>query len=91
MIGASEVPRASILAPWVIINADGDREEVDGPGVVGYLPELNAGESFEYSSSCPLDTNWGTMEGHYSFMGDDGVKFDALIGRFYLISDQVLA
>jgi len=76
---------------WIIINADGDREDVEGPGVVGYLPELNPGESFEYSSSCPMDTEWGTMEGTYTFMREDGEKFKAKIGRFYLVSSKVTA
>src|SRR5437899_1864572 len=48
---------------WIIINDAGDREEIEGPGVVGYTPELYPGESFDYSSSTPLDTKWGTMEG----------------------------
>ncbi|HJY63509.1 MAG TPA: Co2+/Mg2+ efflux protein ApaG [Ignavibacteria bacterium] len=76
---------------WIIINAEGDREDVEGPGVVGYLPELNPGESFEYSSSCPMDTEWGTMEGTYTFMREDGEKFKAKIGRFYLVSSKVTA
>jgi ApaG protein len=76
---------------WIIINADGDRQEVEGPGVVGYIPEFNPGESFEYSSSCPIDTSWGTMEGYYTFMYDDGNKFNAEIGRFYLVSAEVTA
>ncbi len=76
---------------WLIINADGDQEKVDGPGVVGYTPELEPGESFEYSSHCPINTNWGTMEGSYTMMRGDGEKFEALIERFYLVSDEVLA
>jgi ApaG protein len=76
---------------WIIINEEGDREEVEGPGVVGYTPELYPGESFEYSSSTPLDTKWGTMEGFYKMMREDGEKFDAKIERFYLVSSQVLA
>ena len=76
---------------WLIINADGDQENVDGPGVVGYTPELDAGESFEYSSHCPLNTNWGTMEGSYTMMRSDGTRFEANIERFYLVSDEVLA
>lgn len=75
---------------WLIINADGDQERVDGPGVVGYTPELEPGESFEYSSHCPINTNWGTMEGAYTMLRD-GEKFEALIERFYLVSDEVLA
>ena len=76
---------------WTIINAEGDKQDIDGPGVVGYIPEFNPGESFEYSSSTPIDTNWGTMEGYYTFMYDDGIKFIAEIGRFYLVSAEVTA
>lgn len=76
---------------WIIINAEGDREDVEGPGVVGFTPELFPGESFEYASSTPLDTSWGTMEGTYSMMREDGEKFDAKIDRFYLVSSEVLA
>ncbi|HMQ78944.1 MAG TPA: Co2+/Mg2+ efflux protein ApaG [Ignavibacteria bacterium] len=76
---------------WLIINAEGDQERVDGPGVVGYTPLLEAGESFEYSSHCPINTNWGTMEGSYTMMREDGSKFEANIERFYLVSDEVLA
>jgi len=76
---------------WVIINAEGDSDEVEGPGVVGFVPELHPGESFEYSSSCPLNTNWGTMEGEYSMMREDGGKFRVKVGRFYLVSSEVAA
>ena len=76
---------------WLIINSDGDQETVDGPGVVGYTPELEPGESFEYTSHCPINTPWGTMEGTYSMIKESGEKFDAEVGRFYLVSDDVLA
>ncbi len=76
---------------WIIINAEGDREDVEGPGVVGFTPELYPGESFEYSSSCPIDTGWGTMEGSFKMIRDDGEKFEAKVGRFYLVSSKVMA
>jgi ApaG protein len=69
---------------WVIINADGDREDVEGPGVVGYTPELEPGESFEYTSFCPLNTSWGTMEGSFSMIAENSEPFDVQIARFYL-------
>ena len=69
---------------WVIINADGKRSEVRGPGVVGLQPELEPGESHEYQSLCPLDTEWGTMEGEYEMQDADGRHFEVEIGRFYL-------
>lgn len=76
---------------WLIINAEGDQEVVDGPGVVGYTPDLEPGESFEYASHCPINTPWGTMEGYYTMQKQSGEQFEAMIGRFYLVSDEVLA
>lgn len=69
---------------WIIINGEGDRQEVRGPGVVGFTPTLAPGEEFSYSSYCPLDTEFGTMEGKYKLKTDDGELFDVKIGRFYL-------
>jgi ApaG protein len=69
---------------WIIINGDGDREEVHGPGVVGFTPTLAPGEEFSYSSYCPLDTEFGTMEGVYVMQDNDGEMFEISIGRFYL-------
>jgi len=78
---------AKIVArKWVIINSEGEQEIVEGPGVVGFYPELNPGEAFEYQSYCPLNTSWGTMEGEFYLLRDDGTKFVAKISRFYLAS-----
>ncbi len=68
---------------WEIVDADGVRHDVDGPGVVGQHPELAPGESFEYSSYCPLSTAWGTMEGHFVFVRGDESTFNARVARFY--------
>ncbi len=83
--------RAKLLSRhWIIINADGDREDVEGPGVVGYTPELEPGESFEYTSFCPLNTNWGTMEGSFRMVRDSGEQFNAAIARFYLFDPALV-
>lgn len=75
---------------WNIINSEGDVEEVEGPGVIGYSPVLAPGETFEYSSFCPLDTHWGTMEGSYIMKRRDGSTFEAKIGRFYLAALELV-
>jgi len=67
---------------WVITDAHGRVEEVRGPGVVGEQPRLAPGESFEYTSFCPLTTPFGTMEGSYEMVTEDGERFRAKIGRF---------
>jgi ApaG protein len=76
---------------WVIVDADNNREDVRGPGVVGKQPLLKPGERFEYTSGCPLSTSWGTMEGTYSMTRPDGRAFEAEIGRFFLVSKELAA
>ncbi len=69
---------------WIITNANGEVEEVRGPGVVGAQPVLEPGESFEYTSACPLPTAFGTMHGTYQMVTEDGERFDAEIAAFSL-------
>jgi ApaG protein len=69
---------------WVITDANGDEQEVRGPGVVGAQPTLEPGEAFEYRSFCPLQTPVGTMHGSYQMVGEDGEQFDAQIAPFSL-------
>jgi ApaG protein len=80
-----ETPAKLRSRHWIILDANNQREDVRGPGVVGKTPRLAPGEQFEYMSACPLRTPWGTMEGTYTFERDDGTTFDAAIGRFFLV------
>lgn len=72
---------------WVIIDASGNRRDVEGEGVVGQQPTLEPGETFEYASFCPLPTRWGTMEGSYAVRGESG-EFRARVARFFLVCDE---
>lgn len=75
---------------WVITNAHGTVQEVRGPGVVGQHPRLSQGQSFEYTSGCPLDTAFGSMHGSYEMLvTDSGERFEAEIGAFPLRQDEV--
>ena len=69
---------------WIITDAMGQVEEVRGPGVVGEQPVLDPGESFEYTSFCPLPTAFGTMQGTYQMVTSSGGAFDAEIAQFSL-------
>ncbi len=75
---------------WVITDAEGRIEEVRGLGVVGHQPMLQPGESFEYTSSCPLPTPVGTMKGSYQMVAEDGTRFEALISEFVLAMPRTL-
>ncbi len=69
---------------WIITDALDHTEEVKGPGVVGEQPVLATGESFKYSSWCPLKTPTGTMHGTYQMARPDGTQFDIEIAPFGL-------
>lgn len=69
---------------WVITDGDGNQEVVEGPGVVGHQPLLQPGDSFEYTSFCPLPTSVGVMEGTYRMLVSEGEDFDARIAPFTL-------
>lgn len=84
------VPVQLVSRKWIIKDADGDIETVEGPGVVGEKPVLQPGQSFEYTSYCPLETPFGTMEGHYNMVAADGARFEARIPRFGLATPGAL-
>ena len=75
---------------WVITDGRQNTQEVRGLGVVGQQPLLAPGESFEYTSGCPLPTPAGTMRGSYHCVGEDGVPFDAPIAEFMLAMPRTL-
>ena len=50
---------------WIITDANGKVQEVNGDGVVGEQPHLQPGEEFRYSSGAVLETPVGAMQGLY--------------------------
>jgi ApaG protein len=69
---------------WHITDALGKVEEVRGAGVVGEQPELNPGDSYQYTSGCPLTTPSGIMIGHYTMRNRRGETFEIAIPAFSL-------
>lgn len=84
MSNESDEPAQLLTRHWIITDGDGAVEEVVGEGVVGETPTLEPGESFTYTSFCPLRTESGTMHGTYGMVRPDGRKFDATIAPFTL-------
>lgn len=69
---------------WIITDAMGHVEEVRGPGVVGEQPVLLPGQAFQYTSGCPLKTPFGSMQGSYQMVTQNGEIFDVEIAPFTL-------
>ena len=69
---------------WHITDGNGKVEEVRGPGVVGEQPALDPGDSYQYTSGCPLSTPTGFMVGTYTMRDADDTLFDVQIPAFSL-------
>jgi ApaG protein len=69
---------------WRITDANGRTEEVRGAGVVGKQPVLKPGETFSYTSGCPLATPSGIMAGTYQMQNEKGEMFSIEIPAFSL-------
>lgn len=69
---------------WHITDGVGHVEEVRGSGVVGEQPELKPGDSYQYTSGCPLNTPSGIMVGAYTMRNAGGDTFDVAIPAFSL-------
>ena len=79
-----EVPATLMSRHWIITDANGKIQEVNGDGVVGEQPHLQPGERFRYSSGAVLETPVGAMQGMYRMETDTGSSFDAPIEPFTL-------
>lgn len=75
---------------WVITDGFERVEHVQGDGVVGQQPTLKPGESFNYTSSCPLQTPTGSMQGSYQMRAADNKVFTVQIGEFFLSHSSLL-
>ncbi len=78
------VPATLLSRHWIITDANGKVQEVNGDGVVGEQPHLNPGERFRYSSGAVLETPVGAMQGLHRMETDTGSSFDAPIAAFTL-------
>ena len=71
---------------WRITDGRGMIQLIDGAGVVGEQPVLKPGETFRYTSGCPLTTPQGIMVGSYQMERGNGDLFDVDIPAFSLDS-----
>lgn len=70
---------------WVIRDAHGVEDEVEGVGVIGETPVIRPGSCHTYSSYCPLKTVFGTMRGSYGMVTRSGENFRATVAPFTLV------
>jgi ApaG protein len=71
---------------WIITDGNGIEQHVTGAGVVGEQPRIEPGETYEYTSACPLPTPTGFMRGSYEMEREGGGTFEAEIAEFPLVT-----
>ena len=69
---------------WVITDANGLKNEVQGEGVVGETPTIEPKSSYQYTSGTVIETPVGVMEGCYQMLNEAGQSFKAIIPTFRL-------
>ncbi len=76
---------------WFIYDSNGVVREVEGEGVIGLQPIIEAGEYHEYVSGCNFRTEIGKMQGTYTMMRlYDGSEFTVVIPQFTMITPYKL-
>ena len=69
---------------WIIIDANEQRQEVKGAGVIGEQPLIPTKGKFQYSSGTVLNTPIGTMQGSYQMVDEFGSALEVPIEPFLL-------
>lgn len=76
---------------WYIIDGDGSKREVEGPGVIGECPVLAPKASHQYISGCHLTSEIGKMFGTYLMRVPDSEEtFYVDIPEFVMIVPYIL-
>ena len=87
---AGSVPATLLSRSWLITDANGKVQEVQGDGVIGEQPHLKPGEIFRYTGGAILETSVGVMQGKYTMVSDEGISFDTPIPEFTLSIPRIL-
>lgn len=69
---------------WIIEEASGRLQDVEGEGVIGEQPVIAPGATHQYASRCVISSFGGVMEGTYLMQRASGERFRAVIPRFPL-------
>ncbi len=84
------IPVKLLTRHWLITDANGKIQEVNGEGVIGEQPYLKPGETFRYTSGAMIETPVGIMQGKYTMQSDEGDQFKAPIPKFFLAMPRTL-
>lgn len=91
LTNVEEGPVQLLRRNLVFRNANGEEKSVlNQPGVVGQVPVLERGQTFEYFSGVPLGTPRGSFHGHFVFVDlTTSTEFSAVFGPVLFLHPTV--
>ncbi|OBU17713.1 Co2+/Mg2+ efflux protein ApaG [Photobacterium aquimaris] len=75
---------------WLITDANGKKLVIEGEGVVGKQPHINAADEFTYTSGTIIETPVGVMQGQYTMEDQAGNNFKVEVAPFRLAMPNIL-
>ncbi|MDP2559585.1 Co2+/Mg2+ efflux protein ApaG [Psychrobium sp. 1_MG-2023] len=90
IVNNSNEPVQLLRRHWLITDSDGNQSEVEGEGVVGLQPTIEANGEFQYSSGSTFKTQVGTMQGKFMMVDATGQPFDVAIEPFLLADSTMI-
>jgi ApaG protein len=76
---------------WLITDGYGEPKIVEGAGVIGEQPIIQAGRSYQYVSGTSFPTKIGKMEGYYNMTRLlDNQAFQVEINEFHMTTPDLL-
>ncbi len=75
---------------WLITDANGKQLSIEGDGVVGEQPLIDAMQEYTYTSGTAIETPVGVMQGHYIMLDDKQQEFICDIAPFRLAIPNIL-
>ncbi|WP_264877769.1 Co2+/Mg2+ efflux protein ApaG [Vibrio agarivorans] len=83
-------PVQLISRRWLITDANGKQLTIEGEGVVGKQPIIDAHDEYTYSSGTAIETPVGVMQGQYIMHDASKQPFIAEIDPFRLAVPNIL-
>ena len=75
---------------WLITDANAKKLVIEGEGVIGQQPHINAADEFTYTSGTIIETPVGVMQGKYIMEDDAGNIFMVEVAPFRLAMPNIL-
>lgn len=75
---------------WLITDSNGKKLQIEGEGVVGEKPFIEAGAQYTYTSGTVIETPVGVMQGFYTMQGADKKIFDIEVTPFRFALPHIL-